>query len=262
MLYLIRDAAHPCHAVMGIIGLNNCTLQMGEEREYYLGWNLRALKERLKNAAAESSERLTEEYIWLERQIGAALDDVETSQLVEQTELERPNRETIAQLRRRAKEFDRLRDETLRELEKIRSDNEGPILVAETENEYAYPPVDEDMLRLEGKSSIDPTMQKARRHLIARKRSALLAELLHARLMLTENRDAFLSPENLTDLLQREEIGIALQTVLSALKSRYAGINMLEQKELRYQDRLIIGSDGAYIQHASLAANDSMSEAA
>jgi hypothetical protein len=71
-------------------------------------------------------------------------------------------------------------------------------------------------------------MQKARRHLITRKRSALLAELLHARLMLTENRDAFLSPENLTDLLQREEIGIALQTVLAALKSRYAGINMLE----------------------------------
>jgi hypothetical protein len=228
LLYLIRDAAHPCHAVMGIIGLNNCALQMGEEREYYLGWNLRALKERLKNAAAESSERLEEEFAWLERQIEAALDDVETSQLVERSELEKPDRETIAKLRRRAKEFDRLRDETLRELEKLRSDNEGPVLFAETENEFAHPPVDEAMLRLEGKAAVDPTMQKARRHLVARKRSALLAELLHARLIFTDNRSDFLDLAKLGDLLQREEIGIALQTVLATLKSRYAGINMLE----------------------------------
>jgi len=27
LLYLVRDAAHPCHAVMGIIGLNNCAMQ-------------------------------------------------------------------------------------------------------------------------------------------------------------------------------------------------------------------------------------------
>ncbi|MCI0734053.1 MAG: DUF4338 domain-containing protein, partial [Methylococcaceae bacterium] len=181
LLYLVRDAAHPCHAVMGIIGLNNCALQMGEEREYHLGWNLRALAERLKTAAAESSKRLGEEYAWLERQISAALDDVETSQLVEQDELKHPGRETIANLKRRAQEFDRLRDETLQELEKLRSDNDGPVTVAEAETDYVYPPVAEGLLNLEGKASVNPTMQKARRHLVARKRSALLAELLHAR---------------------------------------------------------------------------------
>jgi hypothetical protein len=191
---------------------------MGEEREYYLGWNLRALTERLKNAAAESSERLAEEFAWLERQIGAALDDVETRQLVERNELENPDRETIAKLKRRAKEFDRLRDETLRELEKLRSDSEGPISIAETENDYAHPPVDEEMLQLEGKSTVNPTMQKARRHLVARKRSGLLAELLHARLMFAEYRSAFLDPAKLEDLLQREEVGIALQTVLGGTK--------------------------------------------
>jgi hypothetical protein len=47
LLYLVRDAAHPCHAVMGIVGLNNGALQMGEDREYYLGWSFRALRERL-----------------------------------------------------------------------------------------------------------------------------------------------------------------------------------------------------------------------
>jgi hypothetical protein len=56
LLYLVRDAAHPCHAVMGIIGLNNCALQMGEEREYHLGWNLRALTEPLKTVAAFAGE--------------------------------------------------------------------------------------------------------------------------------------------------------------------------------------------------------------
>ena len=29
LLYLVRDATHPCHPIMGIIGLNNCALQMG-----------------------------------------------------------------------------------------------------------------------------------------------------------------------------------------------------------------------------------------
>lgn len=256
LLYLIRDAAHPCHAVMGIIGLNNCALQMGEEREYYLGWNLRALTERLKNAAAESSERLAGEFAWLERQIGAALDDVETSQLTERDELKNPDREMIAKLRRRAKEFDRLRDETLRELEKLRSDTEGPISIAEAENDDAHPPVDEEMLHLEGKSTVNPTMQKARRHFVARKRSALLAELLHARLMFTEYRSAFLDPAKLEDLLQREEVGIALQTVLAALKSRYAGVNMLE-----------ISTCGAippynHLLGGKLAANDFMPQAA
>lgn len=194
LLYLVRDAAHPCHAVMGIIGLNNCALQMGEEREYYLGWNLRALTERLLTVAKESPERLSEEYGWLERQIAAALADIDPSQLAEPEELAHPGRETITKLRRRAQEFDRLRDETLGELAKIRSGNEGPLSVAEMECDYDHPPVSEDMLRLEEKPSGNPTMQKARRHLVARKRAALLAELLHARIVLREYREGLLTP--------------------------------------------------------------------
>jgi hypothetical protein len=224
LLYLVRDAAHPCHAVMGIIGLNNCALQMGEEREYHLGWSLKALAERLK--AIKSPGRLAEEYVWMQAQIAAALEDVETSQLVEPSEIEAPTHETIAKLRRRAQSFNRLRDEVLQELHKGSSD--GPIHVAEMEADYEPPPVSDAMLRLEGKPSVDPVMQQARRHLVARKRAALLAELLHARLTLTEQREGLLDPEGLTDTLNRENVGIALQTVLAALKSRYVGINMLE----------------------------------
>jgi len=52
--------------------------------------------------------------------------------------------------------------------------------------------------------------------------------LLHARLTLVEQREGLPDPERLADALNREDVGIALQTVLAALKSRYVGINMLE----------------------------------
>ncbi len=227
LLYLVRDAAHPCHAVMGLIGLNNSALQMGEDREYHLGWNLRALNERLR--AAASSQCLVAEYEWMEAQIAAALDDVDPTALVTLAELTNPDAEIIAKLRRQAKEFDTLRDETLRELVKARSGGDLPMLAAEPEDINSdHPPVDEEMLRLELKPSADPAMQKARRHLVARKRSALLAELLHARLTLREQRAALLDPGQIDRVLKREDMEIALQTVLAALKSRYAGINMLE----------------------------------
>ena len=227
MLYLVRDAAHPCHAVMGLIGLNNGALQMGKDREYHLGWNLPALSERLR--AAASSQCLVAEYEWMEAQIAAALDDVDPSALVTPAELANPDAEIIAKLRRQAKEFDTLRDETLRELVKARSGGDVPMLAAELEDLNGdHPPVDEEMLRLELKPSADPAMQKARRHLVARKRSALLAELLHARLTLREQRTALLDPRQIDRVLKREDMEIALQTVLAALKSRYAGINMLE----------------------------------
>lgn len=227
LLYLVRDAAHPCHAVMGLIGLNNGALQMGEDREYHLGWSLRALRERLR--AADAPECLAAEYEWMETQIAAAIDDVDPTALATLEELANPDREVIARLRRQAQEFNTLRDETLRELVKERSGGDVPMLAAEIEDvSDDHPPVDEEMLRLELKPSANPTMQKARRHLVARKRAGLLAELLHARWTLHEYRAALLDPNQLDSALAREPVEIALQTVLAALKSRYAGINMLK----------------------------------
>ncbi|MEI7995041.1 MAG: Druantia anti-phage system protein DruA [Methylococcaceae bacterium] len=211
---------------MGIIGLNNCAMQMGAEREDHLGWSLKALTERLKLAA--ESNRLAEEYAWMQAQIAGALADVETSQLVTPSEVESPTHEIVAKLRRQAQSFNRLRDETLRELERMRTDNDSPVFTAELESDDDQPPVSDEMLSLEGKSAVNPVMQQARRHLVARKRAALLAELLHARLTLLECQEGLLNPEKLVETIKCNEVEIALQTVLSALKSRYAGINMLE----------------------------------
>ncbi|MBF0370482.1 MAG: DUF4338 domain-containing protein [Magnetococcales bacterium] len=229
LLYLVRDAAHPCHAVMGIIGLNNTALQMGVEREYDLGWSLRALTERLLNT--NSSEKLAEEYAWLEVQLAATIEDIEAKGLVEPEEIEQPNATVIARLRRKAQEFDHLRDETLRELARLRSGNDGPLLPVEadeTDIGEDHPPVAEEILNLEAKPAKNPTMQKARRHLVARKRAALLAALLQSRLTLRSHHAGLTDPDNLKATLGQEDVGVALQTILDALKSRFAGINILE----------------------------------
>lgn len=46
MQYLIRDAAHPMHAVMGIASLENCTVQI-TCRDNFIGWNPKAFIEEL-----------------------------------------------------------------------------------------------------------------------------------------------------------------------------------------------------------------------
>lgn len=229
LLYLVRDAAHPCHAVMGIIGLNNCALQMGAVRETHLGWNFESVTERLESLSQTAPEGLAREIDWMEEQIAAALNDVAWSGLVSPSEVESPHPEMISKLRRRAKEFDRLRDETLREFASSRSGSEMPTYLGEQENlEYGHPPVAEEMLNLEGKPGTRPEVQKARRHLVARKRAALLAELLQARLTIRSHRPNLLNPRTCLITLQTQEVQVAVNTVLAALKSRHAGINMLE----------------------------------
>ena len=101
--------------------------------------------------------------------------------------------------------------------------------MAEMENlSEDHPPVSEEVLDLYERSGQNPTMQKTRRHLVARKPVAVIAELLYARLTLRKHYGGLTDPAQLTKVLTREEVGIALNTVLEALKSRYAGINMLE----------------------------------
>lgn len=226
LLYLIRDAAHPCHAVMGIIGLNNTALQMGVLREDDLGWSRVSLINRLQHVCAEG--RAHDEYEWLQDRITEAIADVEIEGLAQPSEAEAPDPDLIARLRRKAREFDHLRDETLRELARRRG-VESPILPAEMEiDDDNHPPVADEMLGLESKPAKNPAMQKARRHLVARKRAALLADLLQARLTLRLRHDDLMSPERARLALASEEVGVALQTVLDALKSRYAGISILE----------------------------------
>ncbi|MEA3273758.1 MAG: DUF4338 domain-containing protein [Pseudomonadota bacterium] len=226
LLYLVRDAAHPCHAVMGLIGLNNSALQMGEIRENDLGWSREALIERLKTAT--EADWLGGEFSWLEARIADALIDIETQGLATIKEISDPDADLIARLRRSAREFDHLRDETLRRLSEARASGQGEPDAGMEVQDGVYPPVFDAVLNLEPKPSTSPTMQRARRFLVARKRAALLAELLQARRTLRIYRTDLTDPVRLPTVLDREDVGVALQTVLETLKSRYAGVNILE----------------------------------
>ena len=69
LLYLVRDAAHEAHPVIGIAALNNCPLEMGEKREAYIGWHLSALVDRFSSAAALGRQALIAEVEWLEQHL-------------------------------------------------------------------------------------------------------------------------------------------------------------------------------------------------
>ncbi len=226
LLYLIRDAAHPCHAVIGLIGLNNSALQMGEIREDDLGWNRDALIARLR--ATTEAGQLVDEFSWLETCLAAALNDVEPAGLAEVWEIAEPSADLIARLKRSAHEFDHLRDQALRRLSEARTRGQEELDISDENQASAYPPVSDEVLDLEPKPSKNPTMQRARRFLVARKRAALLAELLQARCTLRLYRDDLTDPARLPTAIDREDVGVALQTVLDTLKSRYAGVNILE----------------------------------
>ena len=47
--YLVRDAMHPHHAVMGIAALSNAPLQL-KERDKALGWTFEAFRKKPKRA--------------------------------------------------------------------------------------------------------------------------------------------------------------------------------------------------------------------
>ena len=56
MQYLIRDAAHPMHAVMGIASLENCAVQI-TCRDDYIGWNQKAFIDRIITLNTDCAEK-------------------------------------------------------------------------------------------------------------------------------------------------------------------------------------------------------------
>ena len=102
LLYLVRDAAHPAHPVIGIAALNNCPLEMGEPRERYIGWHFSAIVERFSAAADRGKAALEEEVQWLELQLETSLAEIDWTNLVTAEEVEAHHRARgVLALRRR-----------------------------------------------------------------------------------------------------------------------------------------------------------------
>jgi len=227
MLYLVRDAAHPQHAVMAIAALNNTALQL-KARDDAIGWTMTAYARHIRECrdGDDARRRLADEMDYLLSNLKSALEGIDPTGLAELDDLREPNEDIIARLRRRAEEFATQRGETLAEL--AQDPTAPPLTVAETEaGAYGAPPVADAMLALEDTGD-GPAMREARRFLIAKKRAFELGRLLQAKFVLQRHASVFLDPSQVLGLFSREDYQTAVNTVFTAVKSARVGNNLLE----------------------------------
>lgn len=257
LLYLVRDAAHDAHAVIGIGALSNCAVHL-VPRDRAVGWSLSGLVDALTILLGPPEQRATREtsdpalrlqglYQWLKPQffggikpspeakraalegvadwllrgVSTAIGEIESQGLATQLEITAPTPKIVARLRHLSREFAARRQEALAG----RGDGDDGIA---TETKSAEVPVDDDILDLEAKHSSNAPVHNSRRMLVRKKRAFELARLLDARRVLTAKRDALVDPTTVLATLEREEVRIAANTALGAIKSHRIGTNLLE----------------------------------
>jgi hypothetical protein len=99
VLYLIRDAAHPFHAVMGIASLNNCAMQ-NKVRDDRIGWTGEAfLTQACIVASSEGAgKELKGMLSYLNAQLDIAISHIETKGLCTAHDLAKPTAQFDRQL--------------------------------------------------------------------------------------------------------------------------------------------------------------------
>jgi hypothetical protein len=222
--YLVRDAAHPHHAIMGIAALSNAPLQLND-RDKAIGWTFDAFREEAEAVLDGKSPASLESLIaQLEANVIRGIAAVDPTNLVRPGQIENPTPELVATLQRRAAEFAETRADILAD-----AVAEMPLVMEELEqNGYLNPPVSDEVLALESKVFGDPKTDSARRALVSKKRAAELARLLQARLTFREFRARFCDSATTRAVLDREDFGVAVSTALLAIKHECAGTNILE----------------------------------
>lgn len=224
LLYLVRDAAQEMHPVIGIASLNNCPLEMGEKREAFIGWHLTSIVERFVSAARSGGEALKVEIEWLEHQLETSLQEVEWTNLVTPEEVASPDEALVRRLARKGQDYAELRKELLREV----AGTDRDAFDAERWYDETAPPIDDELLELEAKASVDVRMHTARKQLVAKKRASALSRLLSARLTIARHRAQLVDPALAVEAIALDQVRSAIHIILEALKGRRAGANLLE----------------------------------
>ena len=258
LLYLVRDAAHVSHAVVGIAALSNCPVQL-VPRDRTIGWNASALAEVLTTLFAPPDERAVREASdhlfrfhgvyqwlkpafpadahpsstakraalkrvseWLHRGISEAIGDIECRGLATDEQIAAPTREVVDHLRHLSREFAARRQHAL-------ADRDGDHEVSLPGGTLADDaPVDDDVLNLEPKHASNPLVHNSRRMLVRKKRASELARLLDARRILAAQREILTDPDTVLGALDGDELRTAVNTAITAVKSRRIGTNLLE----------------------------------
>ena len=257
LLYLVRDAAHACHAVIGIAALSNCAVQLAP-RDRAIGWSssgLTAALSTLFSATEQRQARKTEDPVlrmqgiyqwlrpgfaagadpstetkraalvrvfdWLHQGMSTALGEIEPQGLATAEDLAAPTQEVIDRLRHLSREFASRRQEAL-----AGNGNDGDGTAGLDAATAA--PVDDDVLNLEAKHASNAPIHNSRRMLVRKKRTFELARLLDAGRVLAANREALTDPATAFNAMERDEIRAAINTAMSAIKGRRIGTNLLE----------------------------------
>ena len=255
--YLVRDAAHEAHAVIGIAALSNCAVHL-VPRDRAIGWSASGLVTALRtllgpseqHAESEASDpalRLQGVYQWLKPQfplgvdaspttkraalervadwllegVTTAIGEIHRRGLATDEEVAVPTPQVVERLRRLGREFAWRRQEALT----TGGDGDEGIV---SETDSGDVPVDDDLLDPEGKYSSNIPVHNSRRMLVRKKRAFELARLLEARRILAANREAVVDPATALVAIEQEEVRTAINSALSAIKSRRIGTNLLE----------------------------------
>lgn len=229
LLYLIRDAGHPNHPVMGIAALSNAAMQLGA-RDTFIGWTTANFKSMFLEAIQQGGAGVCSDLLsTLEDYIATGVNEIDWRGLVEPHEVENPSEAIVNRLRtqvsiyakERQSELKRSRSNGTVELESEEFDWE------EIEDDGIQPDVSADILKLDEKG-YEAKIGDARRQLIFKKRAFELSRLLAARRVFQALRK---QPDLLSALdviINRDEFAVAVNSALVALKKGRIGTNILE----------------------------------
>ncbi len=198
MQYVIRDAAHPLHAIMGIASLENCALQI-TCRDQFIGWEAETFIQKLKerNSDSYASDCFSE----LCSLIDEGVESIDYGELCTNDDIQRPSKQLIEKLQRISAESEEERKSNLKEY--AESFEEGDVVsnLADVSSDALY----------------------------KKKRSGQLAKLLSAKILLNEVKDL---KEGFSDTWRRFVESpngyTAIRTALIVQKSKHIGSSMLE----------------------------------
>jgi hypothetical protein len=196
--YLIRDAAHPNHAVMGIFSLENCAVQI-TDRDEFIGWNAEGYIRRMLDG---DTEQARESVSSLLRYVADGIEGLRHDDLCTAEKVNHPDTQTVAVLLEKATAAEDRRQELL-------AQDEGSA-VNEERSELGY---------------ISKETEEA---LYRRKRAEQLARLLETRIALTRLQDNPAFADLWRIFLVSESGRIAVRASLVAQKSRHIGTSLLE----------------------------------
>lgn len=199
MQYLVRDAAHPMHAIMGIASLENCAVQI-TCRDDYIGWNQGVFIEEIIQMESKEAYAIFGNLLsYLEDGIsGIDYTELCTSEVVKN-----PTTENIQMLFDEAANAEQTRQNLLK-------DSLG-IEIEDTE-----------------KSKLGTITKETETALYRRKRAEQLARLLSAKKVIRDIRNSISFEKDWIEFCKSEIGNSAIRTALVAQKTKHIGSSMME----------------------------------